>query len=191
MSRKKNYKEYEVIEKAMHLFWRNGYEATSVRMLEKEMGINQFSIYSSFGNKEGVFIESLKCYKKKLQKEVDQLKFAQHGIESIKKYFFNFLRFSKENSPRNGCLMVNTINEFGDKADAFFQDEIAPFSDQLQSIFKEKIKSDLELEEAELQKLASFLSISLQGLSMATKTFEQNELENYIEMTFSVLRAKN
>jgi AcrR family transcriptional regulator len=43
-----------VIEKAMSLFWRNGYQNTSVRMLEKEMGINQFSIYASFGNKHGV-----------------------------------------------------------------------------------------------------------------------------------------
>jgi AcrR family transcriptional regulator len=32
----------------MSLFWRNGYQNTSVRMLEKEMGINQFSIYASF-----------------------------------------------------------------------------------------------------------------------------------------------
>jgi hypothetical protein len=36
-----------VIEKAMSLFWRNGYQNTSVRMLEG-MGINQFSIYASF-----------------------------------------------------------------------------------------------------------------------------------------------
>ena len=46
MARKKQYNEAEVIEKAMRLFWRNGYESTSVRMLEKEMGINQFSIYN-------------------------------------------------------------------------------------------------------------------------------------------------
>jgi AcrR family transcriptional regulator len=50
----------------MSLFWRNGYQNTSVRMLEKEMGINQFSIYASFGNKHGVFVESLKCYKTKI-----------------------------------------------------------------------------------------------------------------------------
>jgi AcrR family transcriptional regulator len=41
----------------MSLFWRNGYESTSVRMLEKEMGINQFSIYASFGSKQGVFLK--------------------------------------------------------------------------------------------------------------------------------------
>lgn len=55
MPRKKQYNEQEVIEKAMQLFWRNGYETTSVQMLEKEMGINKFSIYASFGSKDGVF----------------------------------------------------------------------------------------------------------------------------------------
>ncbi|GAK75996.1 transcriptional regulator [Nonlabens ulvanivorans] len=54
MARKKEYIESEVIEKAMTLFWRNGYENTSMQMLEKEMGINKFSIYSSFGSKHGV-----------------------------------------------------------------------------------------------------------------------------------------
>ena len=60
MARKKAYIEEQVIEKAMNLFWRNGYESTSVRMLENEMGINQFSIYASFGSKQGVFKESIK-----------------------------------------------------------------------------------------------------------------------------------
>ena len=59
MARKKEYIEEEVIDKAMHLFWKKGYENTSMKMLEKEMGINKFSIYSSFGNKDGVFIECI------------------------------------------------------------------------------------------------------------------------------------
>jgi len=52
MARKKEYIEEEVIENAMYLFWQNGYENTSMKMLEQEMGINKFSIYSSFGSKQ-------------------------------------------------------------------------------------------------------------------------------------------
>jgi len=70
MARTKAYIEDEVIDKALQLFWRNGYDTTSVRMLEKEMGINQFSIYASFKNKQGVFLESIKCYKKKIKEEL-------------------------------------------------------------------------------------------------------------------------
>jgi hypothetical protein len=35
MARNKQYNEQEVIEKAMSLFWRNGYQNTSVRMLKR------------------------------------------------------------------------------------------------------------------------------------------------------------
>jgi len=37
MPRVKNYNEQEVLEKAMNLFWKNGYETTSMQQLEKEM----------------------------------------------------------------------------------------------------------------------------------------------------------
>lgn len=74
MARKKEYIEDEVIERAMNLFWRNGYESTSMQMLEKEMGINKFSIYSSFGSKHGVFLESLKSYKGKVSTLLEKFK---------------------------------------------------------------------------------------------------------------------
>jgi TetR/AcrR family transcriptional repressor of nem operon len=35
MARKKEYIEDEVIEKAMNLFWKNGYVTSSMQMLEK------------------------------------------------------------------------------------------------------------------------------------------------------------
>ncbi|MGB6151746.1 MAG: TetR/AcrR family transcriptional regulator, partial [Pricia sp.] len=81
MARKKEYKEEEVIEKAMHLFWQNGYVNTSMQMLEKEMGINKFSIYSSFGSKHGVFIQSLNAYKAKINGIFEKFKNASNGVE--------------------------------------------------------------------------------------------------------------
>ena len=86
MARKKEYKEEEVIENAMYLFWQNGYENTSMKMLEQEMGINKFSIYSSFGSKHGLFLESLKCYNSKIKKIFEKLKNASNGVEDIKEF---------------------------------------------------------------------------------------------------------
>ena len=59
MPRKNQYIIAKMIEKALNPFWKTRYEATSTRMLEKEMDINQFSIYSSFGSKLGVYHESI------------------------------------------------------------------------------------------------------------------------------------
>ena len=60
MPRNKTYNEEDVVEKALNVFWQNGYESTSMQMLEKAMGINKFSIYSSFESKHGLFLECLK-----------------------------------------------------------------------------------------------------------------------------------
>jgi hypothetical protein len=46
MARNKQYNEQEVIEKGC--LWRNGYIKILGTYVEKEMGINQFSIYASF-----------------------------------------------------------------------------------------------------------------------------------------------
>ena len=62
MGRSKLYDEDVVIESALNCFWENGYKNTSIRLLEKEMGINQFSIYSSFKNKSHLYTKVLRKY---------------------------------------------------------------------------------------------------------------------------------
>jgi hypothetical protein len=51
------------------------------------MGINQFSIYASFGNKHGVFVESLKCYKTKIYSIFEKLQNGKDGVNDIKTFF--------------------------------------------------------------------------------------------------------
>ena len=49
----------------MHLFWRHGYEATSLaQLLEAMGGISSASFYAAFGSKEVLFRESLALYVK-------------------------------------------------------------------------------------------------------------------------------
>lgn len=184
MARKKEYIEEIVIEKAMQLFWRNGYGATSVRMLEKEMGINQFSIYSSFGNKRGVFLESIRCYKKNATEQlIDKLERSELGIESIKSYFNEFLEFSRKNRISKGCLLTNTIDEIGENGDIEIIKSINDFAQNLRSSFIEKLKVQY-IDEDEIIKKVNYLMVSLQGLSVASKMFNEQQLQDFIETTF-------
>lgn len=188
MARKKQYIEEEVIEKAMKLFWRNGYETTSVRMLENEMGINQFSIYSSFENKKGVFLRSIECYKKKIREElIDKLKNSPEGIPSIKQYFYDFLLFSRENNLNNGCLITNTINELGERADQEITSKIIDFATNIREVFIEKLQMDTSKTAETINKQTNYLMISLQGLAVASKIFSNEQLGDFIENTFENL----
>jgi len=185
MARSKEYIEDEVINKAMQLFWQNGYDATSVRMLEKGMGINQFSIYASFKNKQGVFLESIKCYKKKIKEELlDELDESTEGIEAIKQYFYNFIDFSKNNNLSNGCLLTNTANELGQNGDKLIMSEIKVFTTKINNTFIKKLKLNPKDDDKTITKQANYLVIALQGLSVASKVFKQEQLEDFIEGVF-------
>lgn len=187
MARQKAYKEEEVIEKAMNLFWKNGYETTSMQMLEKEMGINKFSIYASFGNKNGVFLESLKCYKQKLNTLINTLKQSQNGVLGIKAYFYNFIEFSKENELGKGCLVTNTATTLQPHTDDRITAVLTDFVNDVKQVFIEALKQNPNLTEAKVKEQADFLIVAMFGLASATKVFNHEQLENYIENTFKNL----
>jgi TetR/AcrR family transcriptional repressor of nem operon len=187
MARKKEYIEEEVIEKAMNLFWRQGYEATSVRMLEKEMGINQFSIYSSFGSKKGVFLQSIECYKKKLRGIISKLESGTRGLEDIKQFFFDFLEFSKENNIVKGCLMVNTINELGYDVDPEIRSNILDFTNNLISIYEKELSISSDKDAETIAKQATFISVTITGMMIAAKVLSTSQIEDFMTVTFSNL----
>ncbi|MGA0614091.1 TetR/AcrR family transcriptional regulator [Paracoccus sp. KR1-242] len=54
--------ENEALETALHLFWRHGYEGTSISMLAKAMGMTVPSLYNAFGNKQSLFMKAVGCY---------------------------------------------------------------------------------------------------------------------------------
>lgn len=184
MARKKQYIEEEVIDKAMHLFWKNGYENTSVRMLEKEMGINQFSMYASFGSKHGVFLESLKSYRKKSKELFEDFRNSNNGVEDIKEFFYNSINVSEEEGNQKGCLVTNTYNEFAESEDELIKEQMTEFMVGLKEIFVEKLRMDSSKDEETILKEANYLMLAKHGLAAASRVNSKKEIEDYIEMTF-------
>ena len=52
------------LEKATRVFWRKGYEATSIADLVDAMGIGSTSLYAAFGSKDALFAEALGYYRR-------------------------------------------------------------------------------------------------------------------------------
>lgn len=187
MPRIKKYNESEVIEKAMNVFWRNGYENTSMQMLEKEMGINKFSIYSSFGNKHGLFLESLKSYRNKMSFIFEEFQQTNNGIEDIKSFFYNSVNACAQKGFEKGCLYTNTYHEFADKKDEKVGLKIDAFMTNLKELFIEKLRINSDKDEETITKQANYLVLAKHGLAVAARVNTQKEIEDYIEMTFKNL----
>lgn len=184
MARKKEYIEKEVLEKAMNLFWRKGYESTSMKMLEEEMGINKFSIYSSFGSKHSLYVEAMKMYRVRLSEITDKLNASSNGVLGIKNYFYEFLEFAKEKNLCKGCLITNTANEVDTNADKNILAEISKFSTDVRNLFINNLKQDSKKNKKTIEEQADYLLIAMVGLSSASRIFDKNQLKNYIENIF-------
>ena len=184
MSRNKTYDEQEVLEKAMNLFWKNGYKATSMQMLEKEMGINKFSIYSSFGSKDLLLQDCVKCYATKLNCIIAKLQNSTGDIADLRQYFYDFLEFSKEDKLKKGCLITNTANEGLKEDNAEINDLITAYTSDIREVFADKIRKNKTYDEQQVQQKADYLLIAMFGFSSATKVFNENQLESYIQGVF-------
>ena len=62
MGRHREFDSEQALAAALHVFWRKGFEGTSLSDLTGAMGINRPSLYAAFGNKEDLFRKALDQY---------------------------------------------------------------------------------------------------------------------------------
>lgn len=101
----------ETLERAMQVFWRNGYEATSMQDLVKHMGINPGSIYDTYGNKYALFVQALRYFEKQAQRQRAQCCNEKSPREAIIAVFSNIVDAACKDDNYCGCFMVNTALE--------------------------------------------------------------------------------
>lgn len=192
MSRNKSYNTDDVLEKAMHVFWNNGYEQTSVRLLEKEMGINQFSIYSSFTSKHNLFVESLKKYREYVNKNVygDLLKPGAR-IKDLELFLYRFTDDKKSVKKYKGCLVVNTTGEINPMDDEITIELINYYmfiKEMLKKVLSNSIEAGDISADTDIDKYSNFLLGVMQGLSVGAKVLPNNQIRDIIKVSLSVLK---
>lgn len=113
MPRIKAFDKDEVLDKAMELFWRKGYNATSYNDLVEHLGINRQSIYDTFGDKQELYNLALDRFTTTSKQQLDD---ELSKYESPKSKLRAFLRYIVANNLRDaakGCFMVNSSIELG------------------------------------------------------------------------------
>ena len=108
MGRSKKFSREGVLVKALPVFWKYGFADTSLKALEKATGVNKSGLYAEFADKGDLYLESLRYYLRKQQKE-ELLTANPLGWKNIER-FLKLAPCSLEG--QKGCFSVNSMNQF-------------------------------------------------------------------------------
>lgn len=112
MGRVKEFNNQDALEKAIAVFWENGYENSSLKELLAQMGILNGSFYNTYGSKKQLFIEALTVYLVDFE-EKRTLLFNNPKLSFKKKMrimFGHIFDRQKEAICPKGCFLFNSVS---------------------------------------------------------------------------------
>jgi len=108
MGRPREFDINTAIKTATELFWRKGYEGTSLTDLTDAMGITAPSFYFAFGNKEKLFRVVIQQYYEK-QLELLESALREPTVRGVaEKFLYGYADVLTGSSHAPGCLALNS-----------------------------------------------------------------------------------
>ncbi len=120
MARTKEFDPDAALQAALELFWRRGYEATSMADLVEHLGIGRASIYATFGNKHELYLKALDRYaashNPRLLGELSQPGPALPAVRAVLRRFAT--EAASDEKRLTGCFVTNTAAELAPHDDS-------------------------------------------------------------------------
>ena len=201
MSRPREFDEEAVLERALELFWRDGYAATSLQALLTHMGISRQSLYNTFGDKRRLFLAALDRYADLRAREM--LGDLEHEDASLAQVFGFFERLG-QNAAQKGscgaaethpeaCLIGRSCMELG-AADPEVAARVHYFFDRTVAAFRNALDNAVrkgEVEPLDTAATARHLTATLNGLGILHRAgVAVQELGDVVRVSLSVLKPK-
>jgi TetR/AcrR family transcriptional repressor of nem operon len=124
MARPTKFDQDAVVDKAVEVFWRQGYAGTTPQGLADELGIGKGSLYNTFESKHHLFTLALRRYSRmRVEALADEL--ARPGLVRPR-LRAAVLELTGVGTHRHGCLVINAVAELaqGDETVAAVADEL-------------------------------------------------------------------
>lgn len=193
MARSKEFDPERALDKAMHLFWRLGYEKTSLEALTREMGIARQSLYDTFGDKRGLYLKALAYYRDQtngqMHKHLREIPSVKNGFAKL---LYSLAAETHEQHER-GCLLL-TANLQRDTEDAVIRDFLRDNQARVEAIFMEALVRAQKQGELPTNEdpgaLARFFVVTIQGMrAMARLKSDQKALKQVARVALAVFGA--
>ncbi len=109
MSRTRTLSDDTVLNRAISVFWQNGYAGTSMRDLTRATELSTAALYHRFTDKDGMFVQALRRYADDgLVERLARLSASADPLGAIGDFLNELVAMSLADPQHRGCLLVNT-----------------------------------------------------------------------------------
>ena len=190
MGRPLEFDPREALDKALELFWRHGYEGTSLSDLTKAMGIVRPSLYARFGSKEDLFRKVVDLYWSRHMGFARAAREKPTAREVVEALLFGFADAVTGCGTPAGCLGVNGALACS-PASEDIQKELAARRTRDEAVLRkrlERARSEGDLpKDVSPADLARFIATVLRGMAVQAKSgASRQELRRVAAMALRV-----
>ena len=168
MARPRGFNELEVMENLMKVFWDKGYEATTMQDLVKASGLLKGSLYGAFGDKQTIYLATLKHYNRtRMHSQIEILNGEGSVRQKISRLFDNVIEATKRDVFAGGCLLCNASMEKA-VTDKLVKNEIKTTIRRLKIAIVDAVKKE-GVNEDQAASLAAFIISAYFGIRVLAK----------------------
>lgn len=162
----------EALDQAMLLFWRHGYETTSIADLTAAMGITAPSLYAAFGDKKRLFLEAARRYAGDPAAMSGAIDAAPTALAAARMLLTDaVIGYTGETTPP-GCLLASATAS-GSAGSADVQRAIADIRRSIATALRARIASDIATgtlpKSTDAAALAGLIMAVAQGMSVLAR----------------------
>lgn len=107
----RQFNEEEALERAMDVFWRQGFGATTMGDLAEATGVLRGSLYNAYGDKETLFLQVFARYQARFMEAARQALDKPTAERSLRDFFDFTIKSMTEGEPTRGCLTTKTATD--------------------------------------------------------------------------------
>lgn len=193
MPRPKEFDQELALDKAMELFWQQGYERTSIQDLVDQTGVHRGSLYDTFGDKNQFFLTCLDRFRQVSNHRLFSILEEPGSPKEVLSRFFDRVIDSAlgKGTQRRGCFIANTAMELA-AIDPGIASRVEAYNLDMESRFyhfllKAQKQGGMKFHHT-LRELSRFLVNTRNGLYVLGKTAsDRQSLQDVVKVALSIL----
>ncbi len=178
------------LDNAMDVFWRHGYEGTSIADLTRAIGITTSSLYAAFDGKHQLFDRVVERYLSTKGRFISlALEEEKDSLSLIRRLLFEASKEYVDRGGPGGCLIVSAATCVTDaNRDVAEKLEVHRHSNirRIEAVLRADLEAERISETADPAAVAGFVGTVLQGMAQRGRDGASvDELRSTAEMAFA------